>query len=218
MKYLIPFLLLFFAMPVQAEVYQWQDPKFDITMTFPDDWMRQAKEGEDLRLHILAPQGQDHAACRVFANNDNRFLYVPPQGAVAVAQFVQDQTALQGVLSNRLHYDNVRLIGYQKLAGLGKGPATAALAQFYKEWQGRKIGMQSIVFGGYVHGLETVFQCESTAAAWQRWYPVFMGMVSSFDFPIRTARFKQGYYRDFMADGFVYFPMGAGNAKGVARY
>ena len=203
-------------MPTKAEVFVWEDPKFDITLTFPHDWMRQAKEGEDLRLHILAPQGTDHAACRVFANQDNRFLYVPPQGAVKVAAFVQDEKALQGVLANRLHYSNVQLIGYQTLGGLGQGPATIALAQFGKNWNGQSLPMQGIVFGGYVQGLETVFQCEALQQSWGRWQPLFMSMAASFDFPVRTAALKNGYYRDFMADGFVYFPVG--EHLGRARY
>ncbi len=214
---LIAFILsVFIALPASASVFVWQDPKYDITLTFPHDWMRQAKEGEDLRLSILAPQGQDHAACRVFANNDNRFLYVPPQGAIEVAAFVQDEKALKGVLANRLHYDNVRLVGYQNIAGLGAGPATIAIGQFQKKWNGQTLNMQSIVFGGYSQGLETVFQCEATVAGWGKWHPLFMGMASSFDYPVRNAIVKNGYYRDFMADGFVYFPVG--NKQGVARY
>lgn len=216
MKYLLALFLFIVTMPVKAEVFVWQDPKFDITLTFPHDWMRQAKEGEDLRLHILAPQGQDMAACRVFANNDNRFLYVPTRGAVQVSAFIQDQKALQGVLANRLHYDNVRLIGYQNVASLGKGPATIAIGQFNKNWNGRNYPMQSIVFGGYSQGLETIFQCESTADGWSKWQPLFMSIAASFDFPVRNAVFKNGHYQDFMADGFVYFPVG--NKQGVARY
>jgi hypothetical protein len=217
MKY---FLLLTFLLSLssiaRAEVYVWQDPKYDITLTFPHDWMRQAKEGDDLRLHILAPQGADHAACRVFANNDNRFLYVPPVGATEVTQTVQDEQALKGILANRLAYTDVNLIGYQNVGSLGKGPATVAIGQFQKDWNGNKIAMQSIVFGGYVQGLETIFQCESTSDGWARWHPLFMSMAESFDFPVRTAALKNGYYLDFMADGFVYFPVG--NQQGIARY
>ncbi len=216
MKYLFALFILLTAIPASAEVYVWEDPKYDITLTYPHTWMRQAQEGDDLRIHILAPQGTDHAACRIFANNDGRFLYVPPRGSVEVSQFVQDQDALRGILANRLHYSDVKLIGYQNIAGLGKGPATIAIGQFYKDWNGKKIGMQSIVFGGYVQGLETVFQCESMVDGWERWYPTFMAMASSFDFPVRTAALKNGYYRDFMADGYVYFPVG--NRQGVARY
>jgi len=218
MKYVLSLLFVLFVVPAQAEIYKWQDPKFKITLAFPDTWMRQAKEGDDLRLHILAPQGQDHAACRVMANHDNRFLYVPPRASVEVAQKVQDQKALESVLANRLRYDNVRLVGYQNIGGLGKGPATVALGQFTKQWQGRNVPMQSVVFGGYSQGLETIFQCESMAQSWKKWYPTFMAMAQSFDFPVRNATFKQGYYRDFMADGFVYFPVGSGNAQGIVRY
>jgi hypothetical protein len=220
MKYFFVIMMsLCVAFPAAADVFTWKDPQFDITLTYPDDWMKQAKEGDDLRLHILAPQGQDHAACRVLARNDNRFLYVPPQGGIQVAQFVQDQQALKNVLANRLRYDDVRLIGYQSIAGLGKGPATVAIAQFYKQWNGQNLPMQSVVFGGYVQGFETVFQCEALASAWGRWLPLFMNMASTFDFPVKTARLKNGQYRDFMADGFVYFPVGGSRrSQGTARY
>jgi len=217
MKYLFALFLIITAMPTRAEVFVWQDPKYDITLTFPQTWMRQAKEGDDLRLHILAPQGTDHAACRVFAHQDNRFLYVPPRAAVEVSAFIQDQESLRGLLAHRLHYTDVRLVGYQNIAALGKGPATMAMAQFRKEWNGDMIPMQAIVFGGYSQGLETVFQCEAMAKSWGKWQNLFTSMAASFDFPVRNARFKNGYYRDFMADGFVYFPVGR-NAMGKARY
>ena len=216
MKYLIALLFVLMPYAAKAEVFVWQDPAYKITVTFPDDWMRQAQEGDDMRLHILAPQGQDHAACRVMASDDNRFLYVPPQGALQVSQFVQDEMAMKGILANRLRYDDVRLVGYQNIGSLGKGPASVAVGQFYKKWNGDHVPMQSIVFGGYRQGLEAIFQCESMTSAWEKWHPLFMKMAASFDFPARTSPVKQGFYRDFMADGFVYFPVG--NQQGVARY
>ena len=219
MKYLLAlFLLVLPFNHVLASVYVWQDPKYDITLTFPDDWVRQAQEGDDMRLHILAPQGTDHAACRVLASNDNRFLYVPPRGAVQVSSFVQDQQAMKNILANRLRYDEVRLTGYQTIASLGKGPASFAVGQFVKAWNGQNINMQSLVFGGYMYGFESVFQCEAMASAWGRWQPVFLDIASTFDYPAKFGILKQGQYRDFMADGFVYFPVGAGNATGKARY
>lgn len=217
MKYIFAFLLVLISFPVQAEVFAWKDPEFNITMVYPDDWMYQKiDQAEGIRLHIMPPQAQDEVSCRVFASHDNRFLYVPPKGAVKVAQFVQDEEALKNLLSGELHYTDVRLAGYRDLTSLGKGPATMAVAQYYKKSGDDQIPMQSVVFGGYVQGLETFFQCESQAYAWDKWQPIFMSMASKFDFPVRTAALKNGYYRDFMADGFVYFPVG--NSRGTARY
>ena len=218
MKNLFLIGLMFFsiASSAQAEVFVWEDPKFDITLTYPDDWMYQKTEKTQARLHIIAPQGQDEAACRVMASNDNRFLYVPPQGAVQVAQFVQDENALKGIFANHLHYNDVRLVKYVDLASLGKGPATMAVAQYYKSVGEQQVPMQSIVFGGYVQGLETIFQCESAANSWDKWQTVFMNIAATLDFPVRTAALKNGYYRDFIADGYVYFPMG--NQQGIAQY
>lgn len=217
MKYIFAFILCLLSIPAQAEVYRWIDPVYKIKLTYPHDWMYQAVDRQEgLRLHIVAPQAQDQAACRIYANEDGRFLYVPPRGAVDVAQFVQDEEALRGLLANELHYRDVRLAGYRDLASLGKGPATMAIARYRKPAEHGGAEMQSIVFGGYMHGLETFFQCESTVEGWDEWQPVFLNMATNFDFPVRMAAFKNGYYRDFMADGYVYFPVG--NHKGVARY
>lgn len=215
MKYLFIVFFVIVSLPAQAEVFAWKDPQFNISLTYPDDWMYQATEKTHSRLHIVAPQGQDEAACRVIASNDNRFLYVPPQGAVQVSQFVQDEKALEKFYAGYLNYNNVRLVSYRDIASLGKGPATMAVAQFYKPVGDRQIPMQSLAFGGYVQGLETFFQCESAANAWDKWQSIFVNMASTFDFPARTSPLKNGYYRDFMADGFVYFP--AGNNQGVSR-
>ena len=216
MKYILTLFLLFVAFPASAEVFSWKDPQFNLTMTYPDTWMKQAKEGDQLRVHILAPQGQDHAACRVFANQDNRFLYVPPQGNVEVTQFVQDEKTLQNFLNRMLGYTDVTLLEYKSLGGLGKGPATVAYASYTKEWSGRQFPMQAIVLGGYVRGMETFLHCEALAQQWSQWEPLFMNMASTFDFPAKSAPFKHGSYRDFMADGYVYFQVG--NDKGKSRF
>ncbi|PCH99390.1 MAG: hypothetical protein COB76_05840 [Alphaproteobacteria bacterium] len=215
MRYFIALFLLLIAMPVRAEVFVWTDSKYDITVAFPDNWMRQTQTPDDLRLYVLAPQGQDHAACRVFANKDGRFLYVPAKAQHKVAAFVQDTKAAQQFLDGRLEYDDVRLVGYQNIGGLGKGAATVAVAQYIKDWNGQKIQMQSIQFGGYMNGLETIFHCEAMQQAFGRWHPVFMNMVKSFDFPAQYASHKQGYYRDFTADGYVFFP--AGFRQGIKK-
>ena len=216
MKSILALILFLIAFPAQAEVFAWKDPEFDISLTYPDNWLYQQTDRNDARLYVLAPQGQDEAGCRVMASNDNRFLYVPPQGAVEVSRFVRDEATLKAIFSNHLHYNDVRLIGYQDVASLGKGPATMAIVQYYKPVGERLLPMQSIIFGGYQYGLETFFQCEALAESWPRWNPIFMNMAKTFDYPAKISPLPNGYYRDFMADGFVYFP--AGQNEGVARY
>ena len=171
------------SFPAKAEVFVWTDPEFGITLSFPETWMRQAQAPGDLKLHILAPQGMDLAACRVFASDDGRFLYVPPRGQYQVSQLLQDSKTLSSLLQNRLGYSNVKLVGYQDIGGLGKGPATVAVAEYNKNWNGKDYAMKSIQFGGYIDGIETMFHCEALSQAWGRWVPLFMNMVKSFDFP-----------------------------------
>lgn len=216
MKYLFALALLLLPVAARAEVFVWTDPTFDISMAFPDNWMRQAQTPDDLRLYILAPQGMDHAACRIFASEDGKYMYIPPRGQHQISQQEQDAATLRALLADRMGYKNVQLTGYQDLAGLGKGPATVAVATYTKTWNDRDYAMQSIQFGGYYHGLESVFHCEALQQAWGRWSPLFMNMVKSFDFPARFASHPQGYYRDFMADGYVFLP--AGMRQGTVRY
>jgi hypothetical protein len=210
MKYILSFVFAFFMItPVKADVFVWTDPQFDLTMSFPDDWMRQRQMADNLRLHVLAPQGADFASCRVFASDDGRFLYIPARGQIDVAQKLQDQNTLVSLIRDRMDDNkNVRLIGYQPIGGLGKGPATVALAQYSKTWNGKDYGMQSLQFAGYMNGLETVLHCESLAQSWGRWAPIFLNMVKSFDYPAQYGPKDNGYYRDFMADGYIYLPVG----------
>jgi hypothetical protein len=215
MRYIFALFLLVLTMPAKAEVFVWTDPQFDITMAFPDNWMRQTQTPDDLRLHILAPQGQDHASCRVFASDDGRFLYVPPSAQHKVSAFVQDTNAARSLIDSRLGYNDVRLVGYQNIGALGKGPATVAVAQYTKSWGGNTYPMQSIHFAGYMNGLETVFHCEALQQSFGRWHTIFMNMVKSFDFPAQYTSHRHSYYRDFMADGYVFFP--AGFQQGTKR-
>ena len=213
-KILLACLFLFIALPVKAEVYVWTDAQFGLTMAFPDDWTRQTQTPDNLRLHVLAPQGADFASCRVFASDDGRFLYVPPRGQIEVAQELQDAATLRSLLQNRLNYSNVQLVGYQNVGGLGKGPATVALATYTKNWNGKDYAMQSLQFGGYMNGLETVLHCEALNQAWGRWLPVFLNMVRSFDYPAQYGPVANGSYRDFLADGHVFLPAGYQQGRG----
>ena len=95
-RLLLAALVLFVSPPAHAEVFVWKDPSYGIKVTFPDNWMRQANLDDDLRLHILAPQGMDHAACRLYANHDGLFMDAPASaGPGTSAAF--DSGALRGV-------------------------------------------------------------------------------------------------------------------------
>jgi len=191
-----------------AEVFIWKDPDYKIRLAFPDNWMRQAQVDENMRLSILAPQGADHAACRLYASHDSRFMDAPAAAGIAVSSFVFDQEALRREVATRPDTDNVRVTSYSPNGGFGRSAASLAEVDFRKNWVGSSYNMHGIVFASQHRGDRIVMSCETLASAWDIWQPTLMAIVKSVDFPAGFATTPSGLYRhQFQYDGNVFLPL-----------
>lgn len=193
--------------PAMAETFVWTDPTFKVEAAFPDNWMRQANLDEDLRLFILAPQGADHAACRLYIKQDRRLMDAPANAQAAVNQYIFPPEALQLEIFNRPDVNNVRIVNYQPNASLGKGAAVMATAEFTKTWAGQQFPMYAQIFASLYHGKNIVLSCETHAAGWGRWADIINGVVKSIDFPAAWTPTPNSAYRPFQDDGGVILPL-----------
>lgn len=218
-KILLAVLLVFAAaVPAQANVFVWKDPKYKFTVSFPDTWMRQAINDDDLRLNILAPQGNDHAACRVYASHDGLFNDAPASAKanLEVSQFLFTDQALKMQLFGRPDVNMVQLDDKSEVAGLGRGSAVLAHAQYQKTYAGQIFPMRSIVLASQHYGDRIVMTCESLTSAYESWEPLFKGIIKSMDFPSAYSPNPNGLYRRFQDDGWVIFPKG--HNEGATKY
>lgn len=191
----------------RAEIFVWKDPVYDIKVTYPDNWMRQAQLDDDLRLFILAPQGMDHAACRLYVKHDGRFMDAPAYGGQQVSGYVFNQDAIRRAVFERPDTDMVQLTGYTTAGSLGSGAAVMAEVNFQKRWAGEVYPMHALVFATQYHGDNILMSCETLASAWPRWEAVMKGVFKSVSFPSAFTPEPNGLYRRFQDDGQVILPL-----------
>lgn len=199
--------LMAFAPSANAEIFVWKDPVYDIKVTYPDNWMRQAQLDDDMRLFILAPQGMDHAACRLYVSHDGRFMDAPAYAIQEVSGFVFPPAQIQHEVVMRPDTSAVQVTGYTNGASLGSGAGVMANVNFVKEWAGARYPMTALVIASQYHGNRIVMSCETLANAWARWEPTMKAIMKSVAWPTAFAPEPNGLYRRFQDDGGVYLPL-----------
>lgn len=191
----------------RAEVFVWKDPQYDIKVTFPDNWMRQANLDDDLRLFILGPQGMDHAACRLYASHNGQFMDAPASAGQQVAAFVFDGNEIAREMYMRPDTSMVRLASYTPNGTLGRAAAAMAQVDFQKTWGGQQYPMRALVLATQYYGNHILMSCETLASAWPQWETTMKGIFKSVDFPSAFAAQPYGLYRNFLHDGQIYLPL-----------
>jgi len=199
--------LLAFAPLANAEVFVWKDPSYDIKVTYPDNWMRQAQLDDDMRLSILAPQGMDHAACRLYVTHDGRFMDAPAYAIQEVSAFVFSPAQIQREMVMRPDTSNVQVTGYTNGASLGAGAAVMANVSFTKEWAGARYPMTALVIATQYHGDHILMSCETLSNAWTRWEETMKAIMKSVSWQPAFATEPNGLYRYFQDDGGVHLPL-----------
>jgi len=201
--------------PAKAEVFVWQDPEFNINFVYPDLWREQFNAHPDVKLHVMAPQGRDYAACKITAKQDKRFMMYPVRYTQRVNSIVFSADNL------RQHYiekEHLSLIRREDSVALGKADAVYAEVRFVGKYGPRAIPMQSLAFATLYGDMYLVFECEAAAQNWPYWHPIFMNMAKSIDFPLWQDMNAHGFYPyDFMNEGDIL--LSTDNAKtGTLRY
>lgn len=194
-----------------AEVFVWQDPTYKMQVTFPDNWMRQASLQPNLRLHIVAQQGADHAACRLFVNEDGRYRETPPAMGLNVSGTVYNQAAFTQEFYNRADTTAVRVGNYGSTNAIGPAGAVMAQVSFSKNWMGMQVPMQAIAIASQYGGKRIFMTCEAMSQHYAKWESLFKGIFKSVSFPGAYSVQPNGQYRRFQDDGWVILPMNLRN-------
>lgn len=176
-------LLLLSAHAAHATVFVWKDPIYNVKVTFPDNWMRQANTDDDLRLFILGPQGSDHAACRLYVHPDGRFRDVPASELQSISNYVWSGNNVTTEYIKRFDTENVSLASFNAGGRLGYGAATYSEVSFSKRWMGGSVPMRALVAATQYAGNGILIGCEATTNGWGVWEPVFRNIIGSVSFP-----------------------------------
>lgn len=203
-KLLIALSLLTFSISAaQAEVLVWKDPQYDIKVTYPDNWMRQAQLDQDMRLFVLAPQGADHAACRLYVRHDGRFMDAPAASGQDIANFIFTADEIKNEIFIRRDTDMIQLASHGVSGSLGTAAAVTAQASFQKLWAGQIYPMRALIMATQYHGDRIFMSCETLATAWPRWEETMKEIFKSVSFPSAFAPEPNGLYDRFQDDGGV---------------
>ena len=185
------------AFPVigHADIFVWQNQEEDVSLTFPDSWaiVSNLEHDEVLRIKAPAVTGKfEDAECRLRVEEDGRFKMHPVSHSGALQrehfgiEFWDDYVAEYKHAGIHLVKNNV---------GIGRGFASMADIT-YEGFGEPKAIRRAVVFASHYDNRLHLFECSSEQAAFEKWYPSFMGILKSVDFKPMVP-FERGYYRDF---------------------
>lgn len=181
------------ASQATASLYVWEDPKYQIVFSFPDEWVPQGALTWP-EIYRLVADGQDKAECTLYSHYDRRFMVYPRRYMDDVVNEEMDWGYWEKHFANS---DNV-YFHYDREGGLGAGDARYALVDFDKTVGAETHRKRAFVFATIYADLQVVFQCESLKDRFTRYEGVFGSVTGSIQFKPKYAPEKQGMYRDFL--------------------
>lgn len=196
---------LAFVVPAKADYVVWSDVETGARVSYPDTWKPLNNRQPDDVLTLSLPSEDDHAECRLRANEDRRFMIYPNRyrdevrDVNFVENFWQDYTTA---------YDNVNVIRQQNNAGLGQGFASMTLISFVTppdEPYEQKAGLMVVTnYGDQVY----VAECTSTSMSYKKYHAAFLSFFKTIAFKPAYSVTKVGDYRNFLKDwGMIDVPL-----------
>lgn len=199
---IVSFIILAMPAPAQADYVLLQDPDTGLSFSYPDTWKIVNNRQPDDIITIMAPSGRAHAACRVRANVDRRYMVYPPRFSGDVQQVAYSEEFWHRYLAE---YNNPTIYNLRDESGLGRGYSGFAEAGYWSAVPGPLMPRRAVMFASLYNGVAYVTECSAHADAFAEWYPQFMGIVKSVDFPKQLHEVPHGDYRNFMRDRRILF-------------
>jgi hypothetical protein len=182
----------------QANYFVWTDPDSELTLSYPDTWMRINNQKPDDVFSVSAPSGVDMATCRVSVREDKRFLFYPQRYRDAVQKVAYSTDFWSGIFAG---YDNVKVHSYLDGAGLGRGLGSYALITYDELFPKADVkGMAGIMLVSLDHDDAYIASCSSKKVAFDRWRGYFGSFLASIETKKIHHDLFVGEYRDFLND------------------
>lgn len=199
---LVLFLFLSFtSTAAQADYFVIQDSDFGYKFSVPDRWYPMGGMDSRLTHAYMAPTLKDHrddAGCAIASMRDNRFLVAEANELdhYVNQEFTKEFFEIQAPRMNIGQADalNISIVGYEN-GGLGDGFARYAVID-YTALSGTN--KRSIMFATLYGDMQMIVSCQSNQETFERRFPEFMSVISSFDFEQFYRSYPTFYYRDFV--------------------
>jgi hypothetical protein len=190
-------LMFAFNGAARADYFLWEDSKTGLSFTFPDTWqVVQNADPEDL-LTVMAPGGRGHAQCRIRSEIDGRYKIYPPRYDWAIQKIDFSFDFWNKYLKE---YQNSEIVSIQNGAGLGRGYAGYAVAEYVGEVPGPEMRRKGLMFVSLYHDRQFVLDCSSHEDAFSRWKSLFLSVAGSVDYKKTHYEMTTGNYRNFLKD------------------
>lgn len=191
-----------FAAQAKADYVVWQDSDTGVSLSWPDTWKMVSSADPDDVVTIMPPSGRGHAACRVRAREDDRFLIYPPGKSWAVQQVGYSQDFWHDYL---MEYNEPEIFQVYDGAGLGRGFASYALAAYESPVQGPNMNRRALMFASLYNGTAYILECSAHEHAFEQWKPMFLSIAKSVDLKKAHHELTTGHYFNFMTDPRIEF-------------
>lgn len=201
-----------FAVQAKADYYVWQDAKTGVSLSWPDTWKVVSNADADDVLTIMPPSGRGHAACRVRAREDKRYLVYPPHYSSDVQRVAYSLKYWDKYLAE---YTDYEIYNVRDGAGLGRGFAGYALAGYESAVQGPNMRRKALIFASLYNGTTYILECSSHADAFDRWKKAFLSIAGSVDFKKAHHELRTGHFPDpnFLQDRRIEFEAVHGKSR-----
>lgn len=188
-----------FSAPQAAEAnyFVWTDPETEMTVSFPDTWMRLNNQKPGDKISVAGPSEADLARCVVHVREDKRFLYFPHRYRDAVQKVAYSTDFWSEIFAN---YGNVQVHRYLDGAGLGKGAGSYVLITYDEKWPKDDTDMAGVMLVSLYHDDAYIASCSSKKQAFDYWRGTFGSILSSVQFKKVNSDLFVGEYRDFIND------------------
>lgn len=215
MRFLL--LLTLILIPVQsakADYYLWEDPKSELTITFPDTWKTVSSSHPDAILTVLGPSDNGNPKCEVKASEDKRYVIYPPDYGDAIQREAVSIPFWKSYMGN---YDDSSISRVYDGGGLGRWLASYAFAN-YSMRNGTAIQQRrGIMFASLYYNTLYVVECSSLNHDYERWDNDFRSIIKSIDFKKIYHERPIGDYADFLKGANQYFWAQTG-PEGTTQY
>jgi hypothetical protein len=213
-----------------ADVFVYNDPDFDYSVTYPDTWRLNVPDAGTKRFRIAPMHGQDQVECAMSAVKDGRLNLYPAKLMDKAVPATLDQSFwAEDVLPD---YPNYHVLKFHAPAGLGQGYASSvqitwdnilvdtpmAVTDVLPEDEAlpSPVGMTEVpadsitdnaadtmrasMVATIYGGNRYRFTCQANGSAFEHWEPIFGSILDSVRFDREYTMVPTGYYRNFLAD------------------
>lgn len=188
----------------RADVVWWQDADTGLFLSWPDTWQPLTNADPDDVVTVAAPSAEDMARCRVRVRSDRRYTIYPARYEWAIQRVAYSKQFWYDYLEGEYREATIRQFG--EPAGLGRGFASYALADFTEPGPGGDALRRALMTASLYDGKAYIVECSSLAGAYGRWEPMFRSLIKSVDFKKTLHEIPSGHYRSFLQDDPWYPP------------